>query len=252
MLKGRKVALIFVFALLFVIGILVSAVEIKKEEATSMQDFITDSSVKDDMNSALAETEQLVANDTRAFGFSVVTFAQGWMTNNDNNTRAEVLTAVWISKSYLEVNSEKVKQVRQQYKDDPDKLDEELKKLASDVKTVSWGRIYIGEGEGMEKLKLVKKEMTNDSALFYVTPMSEKYDLDETNEDGVSVGSLSLEKKYYPDLLLWQGVLKLEGGKYIGEWQVYSASKTKTIKKLSLPVKKTGFWEKLMFWKRNS
>jgi hypothetical protein len=171
---------------------------------------------------AIAPTEQAPAAQQRYAGVARVTYGNGFAVKSDN-TDAERLLGFWASVKYVSVDPAVLKQLRQQYKNQSAKLKEEIAKLTTDKVVVkSTGRIAVGLGARMEKFKLLKKELTNTSATFYVLPINENVealkDAADADINAKSVGELKIDAKIYPHLTTWTGTLTLNSGKYAGTW----------------------------------
>lgn len=248
-----------VIAALLMIGIFAAALALADEEITNLND-LSQGSVVSDSSDALNESQEIADNDVRVLGTNAVTLAEGWTVSNDGS-KAEIIKGLWISRDFLKVNASKVKETREKYKGDKEKIKQELLNLAGNSVSLATGRLNLGLGNIMEKFKLFKKEIGNDSAVFYVIPINEKA-FNDSEASSKSMGTLTLNSKKYLDLTLWTGTLSLKSGNYAGDWKVSMASKTKVfkgnaeIKKVEEKIKenqgeKRGFWARLQFWKRN-
>lgn len=226
---------------IFAVGFVIA----ENEEVTSVSD-IAGENAEGDVNSVLNESSA-IDDDVKIVGLNAVTLADGWVIASDN-TKAEIVRALWTTKKQLKVDAVKVKEIRDKYKGDKAKIVEELKKMTSDVVVVSQGRLNIGTGKNMEKFKLVKKEITEQKAIFYVLSINSK--LTETEASTNAIGSLELVKKQYPNMALWTGKLTLDSQakaivnkdyssntQYHGIWNVNLASKTKLFKGAGKEVK---------------
>lgn len=247
-----------IIAIVLLAGIFAASFALAQEE--SVQDIVGNtSSIVDDANNLLNDTGTAI-DDAKVLGSKSLTLAEGWAISNDNS-KAEAITGLWLAGNYLDVSADKVKEVRQQNKGDKAKIKEELQKLSGNVVSFSTGNLELGQGKDKEKFKLVKKDMTNTSVSFYVLPVNEKRFLNSSDAASAAVGTLTLDKKQYPDLTLWTGSLVLNSGNNAGTWNVELASKTKAVKSQEAGKgnqgesnkqegKKTGFWDKLKFWKK--
>ena len=234
------------------------------QEAVQTQDN-SNTNIMQDIRGAVNESDAVIGDeDARAVAFKTATLGEGWIISSDN-TKAEFLRGFWVSRNYLNVSNSEVQEIIQK-NTDKEKAKEEISKLSSKMLTNGFGRIYIGSGKNFENLKLVKKELTNESASFYVIPINQKYKLDKIELANTSIGTLELEKKQYPSLTLWVGKLILTNGSHSGEWNAELASTTSTLKKtqsqgqatqgqqgqqIQEPKLKKPFWKKLMFWRKD-
>lgn len=232
------------------LGMFASSFVLAEDEVTDVPELTnsenTDQNVQDTLDE-VANTDEFKTVNAKS-----VTIAEGWGINSDD-TKAEIVQAIWLTKKSFELDPEKVKEIRETYKGDKDKIKEELKALSTEVDEKTFGQIMVGLGKDHEKYKLVGKEITSDKVSFYVLPIDSKYNVEEAAS--ASVGTLDLEKNQYPNLALWSGTLVVDSQK----WKISLASHTKLYKpeQQNKPgegpkenqAKKGGFWEKFMFWK---
>src|SRR3989338_7040472 len=143
------------------------------QEAVQTQDN-SNTNIMQDIRGAVNESDAVIGDeDARAVAFKTATLGEGWIISSDN-TKAEFLRGFWVSRNYLNVSNSEVQEIIQK-NTDKEKAKEEISKLSSKMLTNGFGRIYIGSGKNFENLKLVKKELTNESASFYVIPINQKY-----------------------------------------------------------------------------
>lgn len=169
-----------------------------------------------------------------------VTSAHGWVVKSDN-TNAQFLSGMWATGISYSFSLDSLVRIRNKYPEDPAKIHEELKKLdkTGKINQFSVGRLNIGSSPNIERFKLIKKEITDTRAVFYVTPISSSLkDFNQTDLETKSVGVLDLTKNSYPSINLWTGKLILNSGDYSGEWSVSMASKTKVFIKKILDARK--------------
>ncbi len=261
---------------ILIIGIFAIAFVIAEEQAVeTSDDSIIEVAVDNSVNTAIQESladSQSGDNDVKIIGMKKVTLTEGWIVSK-NNSNAQILTGLWISGTYAKANASQVKQTRDQNKGNKTKIKEELKKISTETILLAHGRIHIGFGSDMEKFRLFKKGITNNSASFYVIPINNNA-ADENEAKNLSIGIFEVTNKKYPSLTLWNGKLVINSGKYSGEWTVSTASKTKLLKKVAKgeekqnkqddsenqsqkniknnqSEKKPGFFKRIIFWGKN-
>ena len=217
--------------------------------------------------------EQLAAKQLYA-GVARVSVGEGFAINSDK-TKAERISALWTSAKYISVEQSAVKNIRNQYKGQQNKIKEEIAKLATDKVVVrASGRLAIGFGNNKEKFKIMKKEFNNKSVSFYLFPintnLAELKNLTDSDISAKSIGTLNLDATVYPDLTIWGGKIILTSKKYSGTWDVTAYSHSKTFEKTNLKkerqeskeklelkkdegkIKKPPLIKRLMFWKKAS
>ncbi|MFH1249185.1 MAG: hypothetical protein V1660_03465 [archaeon] len=198
--------------------------------STTTTNEIADSAAELEM---VAPRMQAALNQQRYFGMTRVTVGDGFAISS-NNTRAERISAFWVSGRYISIDPGIVKNLTRQYKGQPEVLKAELAKLATDKVVVkATGQISIGIGKDKEKFKLLKKDITNTSVTFYLFPINTNLaELKDAAEDVItakSVGTLKLDATVYPHLTLWKGDLTINSGAYVGIWSVSASSDSKVI-----------------------
>ncbi|MDP2925318.1 MAG: hypothetical protein Q8N99_03025 [Nanoarchaeota archaeon] len=184
--------------------------EIVSDEGTITSDIQEGSNQSEDLEESIKESDRPVKEkNIRVLGVKTVTLAEGYSIKKDDS-KAHIITGNWITGKYKRGNSS-----------------EEL--------NFANGMIKLGLGNKMDKYKLVKKEISNKSASFYLLPINKLLNSSVASAD--NIGTLELSKKSYPDLDLWTGTLKVTSGKHIGEWSVNMVSKTKTYNNLVVRAK---------------
>lgn len=235
-----KVISLVIMALL-VTGVLATLVLAENEEIGTAEEAVSETSLdSQEVTASLNEVDEAIADtDERLIGPTKVNLGSGWGLTTDNKN-AEMMRIVWATKSY--------KSGEAQIKNKSNVI----KKDNSNVSYSSFGRFFISISGHMEKFKLVKKEISDNRVSFYVLPVNKGY-IGSEEAKNASIGTLTLNKKQYTHMVLWNGKLTLDSGNYVGDWSVSLASKTRIYAKQSTPkdneepkkVEKVSFWQKL-------
>lgn len=176
---------------------------------------------------------------------------------NENGEDARHIR-LWIGKAKTFVLTQEivdqVKEIREQYKDDPETMREKLKELAQEYKENSendsyQGVLVIGKGKDHQMYGLVSKEVNNESATFYILEkkvvsenstsvkpekkgffwglgkrlgfIKNQVITEPVNEDNVNViGEISIDSEKFETITLWKGTMELDSGNYEGSWDV--------------------------------
>ena len=237
-----------ILAVLFLLAVSLAAFALA-EEISDINEIVQETIVSGDLNAATSESNQALADSDERVVQKSVTLADGWIVTS--GLKGEFVKAFWISKRYAEVNQAELQRIKEQHKSDRNKIKNEIKKSALRNETKAFGRLYIGSGSEMEKYKLVKREINENSSSFYIVPINEQYSEEELASR--AVGRLDLNKEQYNHITLWSGVLAIRSGKYAGEWKADAASKTKVFRNIDGSGSGGGasgksFWRKLFFW----
>src|SRR3989344_4259820 len=156
-----------IISLLFNSLFIITIATAQEEQAIQTQDNVN---ILQDIREAVNESDSFIGDeDARAVAFKTATLGEGWIISSDN-LKAESLRGFWISRNYLNVSNSEIQGIIQRYGGDKEKTKEEIGKLSSKMLTNCFGRVYISSGKSFEKFKLVKKEINNGSASFYVIP----------------------------------------------------------------------------------
>ena len=227
------------------------ATETSENATEFVSNQVTDNQVTDEieLSEVTSETETLApeilapTTQQRYAGIVRATLSRGFVVKSDNSA-AEKFGAFWVSVRYISVDATVVRNLTKQYRGQPQKLREELAKLAvDDVVAISAGRIHIGHWFNGERYKILKKEFTNTSVSFYVFPITENLALlrNATDQElsSKSIGTLTATAIKYPHLTVWQGTLTLNSGKFTGTWQVTASSHSRVMSKGAISLAKT-------------
>jgi len=170
-------------AFLMLVSVFAVAFAIAEDNAES-DDVSADLEVNDanELADTAVETNKSVQG-YKHIGFSSVTAGQGYAISGDFGFLADVL---WINQKFVKISKEEIKEIREKARNGSLKeaKDDLIAAENDSVITRSFGRLHLGLGKRHSNYKLVKADVSNESASFDV------YSLGSKNETGDKVGTL--------------------------------------------------------------
>lgn len=185
----------------------------------------------------LEEYESVLPSETatgmsrKVPGVKRSTSARGWAIKDDDSD-AVFVSGLWVVGQIYDISLDEIKAIKEENQGNPDVIWEKLKELSenSEMRWFGTGRLHVGAANKIDRFKLIRKEITEGRAEFYVMPNTAQLkDSEDSSLADESIGVLILEKNTYPSINLWDGKLTLKRGNYIGEWSVQVASRTSRV-----------------------
>ena len=201
---------------------LAMAQDIEESNAVQSDDVNEDLEIEDQeqVNQAIDDSN-LSYSDYAKVGFTSITKAQGWAIDGNNGY---IVSALWATQTFINVKKSDVKQIREQYKGNPQEAMQNLRQLAEETDLVKKSRGFLKSGLGKDhsnfKLNRTDDGSSNTSITFDV------YVLGERNQTMNKVGTLELSGNSYSEFVLWTGTLSLISGEKTGTYKISVASKS--------------------------
>ena len=202
-------------------------------------------------STALAETTETNEEIEKNIGKELVAYRPvkagiGFIEKADDARHVRLVIAKALTVPIDESLIESIKEIKRNYTgvERKEKIKELLREYFSTVEKKEGykGILVIGKGKEHKTYKLVSKEITNESASFYITEITMKPVIAkprrlgffhrlrrfffrvraraEENEEETTniIGNLTVERHRYSSIEIWKGKLNLEETNYAGEW----------------------------------
>lgn len=203
-------------------------------------------------STALAETTETNEEIEKSIGKELIAYKPvkagiGFIEKADDARHVRLVIAKALTVPIDESLIENIKEIKKNYTgiERKEKIKELLREYFSTVEKKEGykGILVIGRGKEHKTYKLVSKEITNESASFYITEITMKPVIakprrlgffhrlrrfffrvraraEETEgEETVNIiGNLTVERHRYSSIEIWKGKLNLEETNYAGEW----------------------------------